>query len=394
MKRLLGGWLVLSACLLLAACASLAPSTTAPSALFADERFAAPSEPVGAGDLFALSPAMRAYLHSPAFASRLRTLGPRHGLVDALYSKTDLKLEYESRITRNASQTYAARQGNCLSLVVMTAAFARELGMPVRFQSVDVDNSWSRSAGLYLASSHINISLGHRPADIGRGYDPERVLVVDFVPREQAASLRTRELDEQDIVALYLNNRAAEALVQGHIDDAYWWSRAAVAARPGMVTALNTLGVVYQRHGDLAQAERVFTAALAREPENLSVLRNLEPLLLALGRPQDAQALARRIAAIEPHPPFHYFDLGMTALKAGDFDGAVQHFAREVKRAPYNDEFRFWLGVAHLKLGHLGDARTHIALAVDHSTRQEMRDVYSAKLAQLRRVTATGTHIR
>lgn len=398
MKRFLAGWLLLSASLstsmLLAGCASLDAAPARPSALFADERFAAPSEAVGAGDLFALSPAMRAYLDSPAFASRLRTLGPRQGLVDALYSKTDLKLEYESRVTRTASETYAARQGNCLSLVVMTAAFARELGMPVRFQSVDVDNSWSRKAGLYLASSHINISLGHRPADVQRGYHPEQVLVVDFVPREQAASLRTRELDEQDIVALYLNNRAAEALVQERIDDAYWWARAAVAARPGMVTALNTLGVVYQRHGDLALAERVFQAALAREPENLSVLRNLEPLLVALGRPLEAQALGRRIAAIEPHPPYHYFDLGMAALKAGDFDGAVLHFAREVKRAPYNDEFRFWLGVAHLRLGRLGDARQHIALAVDHSTRHDMREVYAAKLAQLRRVAATGTHIR
>ena len=137
----------------------------------------------------------------------------------------------------------------------------------------------------------------------------------------------------------------------------------------------------------------MFVAALAREPENLAVLRNLEPLLLALGRPLEAQALARRIAAIEPVPPYHYFDLGLAALKAGDNDMAVAHFAREVKRAPYNDEFRFWLGVAHLRLGRLGDAREHIALALDHSTRREMREVYAAKLAHLRRLATTGTRL-
>lgn len=392
MKNLAIGLLSLS--LLLAGCASTTHAPTAPPALFADDRFAPPSEAVSAKDLFALSPAMRDYLHSPAFAQRLRSKGMRQGLLDALYSKTDLKLEYESRMTRTASETYEARMGNCLSLVIMTAAFAKELGMPVHFQSVEVENSWSRTAGLYLSSAHINIGLGQRAGDVLRGYDPNRVLVVDFIPRDEAASLRTRELEEEDIVALYLNNRAAEALVQDRIDDAYWWARAAVAAKPGTATTLNTLAVIYQRHGELALAERSFQAALAREPENLSVLRNMEPLLLALGRPQEAQALTKRIAAIEPTPPYYYFDKGMVALKAGNFDDAVVHFAREVRRAPYNDEFRFWLGIAHLKLGHLGDAREHIALAVDHSTRGDMREVYSAKLAYLRKVATTGTRLR
>ena len=392
MNTLAIGWLSLS--LLLAGCASTAPAPTPPPALFADDRFAAPSEAVGAQDLFTLSPAMRDYLHSAAFTQRLRSKGMRHGLIDALYSKSDLKLEYESRITRTASETYDARMGNCLSLVIMTAAFAKELGMPVHFQSVEVENSWSRTAGLYLSSAHINIGLGQRPGDVLHGYDPNRVLVVDFIPRDEAATLRTRELEEEDVVALYLNNRAAEALVQDRIDDAYWWARAAVTARPGTATTLNTLAVIYQRHGELALAERTFQAALTREPENLSVLRNLEPLLLELGRPQEAQALAKRIASIEPAPPYYYFDKGMVALKAGDFDGAVTHFAREVRRAPYNDEFRFWLGIAHLKLGHLGDAREHIALAVDHSTRGDMREVYSAKLAYLRQMVATGTRLR
>lgn len=392
MKTLAIGWLSLS--LLLGGCASTAPSPTPPPALFADERFAPPSEAVGASELFTLTPDMRAYLRSPAFSHLLRTKGMRHGLVEALYSKTGLKLEYESRITRTAGETYAARMGNCLSLVIMTAAFAKELGIPVHFQSVDVDSSWSRTAGLYLASTHINIGLSQRLTDTLGGYSPERMLVVDFIPREDAAKFRTRELDEQDVVALYLNNRAAEALVLGSVDDAYWWARAAVEARPGKAGTLNTLAVIYQRRGELALAERTFQAALVQEPENLAVLRNLEPVLLAQGRLQEAQALSRRIAAIEPTPPYHYFDRGMVALKAGDFDAAVTDFAREVRRAPYNDEFRFWLGIAHLKLGHLGDAREQIALAVDHSTRGDMREVYSAKLAYLRKVATTGTRLR
>jgi Tfp pilus assembly protein PilF len=378
---------------LLAGCASVQPPS-APLPPFADARFAPPSEPVGAGDLFTLSPAMLSYLNSPAFNRYLRQSGSRRGLVEALYSKTDLKLEYESSKTRTAAETYADRSGNCLSLVIMTAAFAKELRMPVRFRSVDVGNAWSRKADLYLGSAHVNVAVSE-PVDSGfRSNGLNEFLVVDFIPQDEAERLRAHDLDEDDIVALYMNNRAAEMLVQDRIDDAYWWARAAVDKRPGLIAALNTLAVIYNRHGDLALAEQTYRAALLREPENVMVMRNLQPVLSTLGKHAEAQVLAQRIASIEPFPPYYHFDQGMLALRAGDFDKARRLFERELKRAPYNDEFLFWLGVTHLRLGDVKYAREQIAKAVDNSTRQEMRQLYSAKLAMLRRVSATGTHIR
>lgn len=378
---------------LLAGCASVQPPS-APLPPFADARFAPPSEPIGAGDLFTLSPAMLSYLNSPAFNRYLRQSGSRRGLVEALYSKTDLKLEYESSKTRTAAETYADRSGNCLSLVIMTAAFAKELRMPVRFRSVDVGNAWSRKADLYLGSAHVNVAVGE-PVDSGfRSNGLNEFLVVDFIPQDEAERLRARELDEDDIVALYMNNRAAEMLVQDRIDDAYWWARAAVDKRPGLIAALNTLAVIYNRHGDLALAEQTYRAALLREPENVMVMRNLQPVLATLGKHAEAQVLAQRIASIEPFPPYYHFDQGMLALRAGDFDKARSLFERELKRAPYNDEFLFWLGVTHLRLGDVQHAREQIAKAVDNSTRQEMRQLYSAKLAMLRKVSATGMHIR
>jgi tetratricopeptide (TPR) repeat protein len=370
---------------LLGGCAS-APRFADPQAagLFNDAAFSAPSEPASADSLFTLSPEMRAYLRSPAFAAHLRANGSERGLVDALYSKGDLKLEYDSSMTRTAAQTYAARAGNCLSLVIMTAAFARELGMQVRYQSVDVDEVWSRDAGLYLVSGHVNLSLGHRPADLLRGADPDRVLVVDFLPPEDASRFRTRSLEEEDIVSLYMNNRAAEALVQKRIDDAYWWARGAVLARPSSALAFNTLGVVYQRKGDMAQAEKVYRAALEREPESLVAMQNLAPVLAANGKAGEARALTERIASIAPDPPFHFFDLGMLAMERGDYTKAKELFEREVKRAPYYDEFHFWLAIACLRLGDARTAREQLALALDTSTRRDTRDRYSAKLAHLR----------
>jgi predicted Zn-dependent protease len=180
-----------------------------------------------------------------------------------------------------------------------------------------------------------------------------------------------------------MNNRAAEALVQHRLDDAYWWARAALAHVPSSVTAYNTLGVVYMRHGNRELSEQVFRAALVREPENVMVMQNLVPVLDALGKTEEAQALQRRVARIEPHPPYHFFHLGRAALDAGHFKQAKALFEREVARAPYNDEFHFWLAIACLNLGENALARKQLALAVDASTSKQMRGMYASKLAQL-----------
>ena len=355
-----------------------------PAALFADASFQPPAQPVGADDLFALSPAMRAYLRSAAFATMLRQRGSAEGLVDALYRKGALQIQYDATSTRTAAQTFDARAGNCLSLVVMTAAFARELGLQVRLQSVGVDDSWSRSNGLYLVSTHINLAIGPPPKERLGIASSAPMLLVDFLPQQEASKFDTLPLDDDDVAAMFLNNRAAEALVADRIDDAYWWARAAVLKRPAAIQAYNTLAVVYQRHGNAALAEKVYRAALVREPENLLVLRNLQPVLAALGKHAEAQALAKQLAAIEPTPPFHYFHLGVTAYEKGDYAAAKALFAREVKRMPYYDEFHFWLALSNLRLGDVEAARVQLALAFDTSTRRDNRELYSAKLAHLR----------
>ena len=68
-------------------------------------------------------------------------------------------------MTRNAAQAFDARAGNCLSLVVMTAALAKELGLQVEYNSAYTEETWSRNGALLLRSGHINITIGRRFVD-------------------------------------------------------------------------------------------------------------------------------------------------------------------------------------------------------------------------------------
>ena len=375
--------LLLNAALLslLAACAGAPPMLAAPAGLFHDELFAAPDEPVTTDGVFTVTDAMRRYLDVD-IAYQLRTKGLQTGLAEALHTRNELRLEYDTTHTKNAGEAFATRSGNCLSLVIMTAAFAKELKVPFRYGSAVLEDAWSRSGDLLFASGHVNVTLGRRLLDAGTSRDLSP-LTIDFLPPEDIRGLRRREIGEATVLAMYANNHAAEALARHHLDTAYAWAREAIRHDPGFAGAWNSLGVVYLRHGNAAEAERVFEHVLAFDAVNTRSLANLAEALQRQGRADEARAARERLVAIEPHPPFHFFQLGMAAMRRFDYVAARDLFAREVARADYQHEFHYWLGVADWQLGNIDAARKQLALAKDNSLTRSQHDLYAAKLAWL-----------
>ncbi|HYJ98354.1 MAG TPA: tetratricopeptide repeat protein, partial [Burkholderiaceae bacterium] len=195
--------------------------------------------------------------------------------------------------------------------------------------------------------------------------------------------LRTERVEETTVVAMFMNNRAAEALSREAFDEAYWWAREGVMADPSFVGVLNTLGVVYQRTGRPADAERVYTELLRRQPNQTQGLHNLAQLLQSQGRDAEAEVFAARLAALEPEPPYHWFVQGQLALRRGDAQTARDFFAKEVARADYSSEFHYWLALAQYQLGDLDAAHRNLQKAEMLSVSRNERDLYAAKLAWL-----------
>ena len=374
-------------CFAIAGCAS-APTPPAPGELFRNASFGPPTEAVDTRDVFKVSDAMKSFLDGDV-GYQLRSRGMQAGLVEALYRRSQLRLEYDAGRTRNAAEAFDARAGNCLSLVIMTAAFAKELNVPVTFQSAYLEETWSRTGSLLFASGHVNVTLGRRIVD-ARGPRDLSPLTIDFLPPEDIRGMKTRVIEEETVVAMYANNRAAEALAQGRLDDAYAWAGEAIRRDPGFMGAYNTLGVVYLRHGDTEQAGRVFRHVLAADARSTRALANLAEVYTRLGLADDAGATRSRLAALESEAPFHYFNLGLAAMRERDWVTARDYFAREVKRADYYHEFHFWLGLADWQLGDLTEANKHLALAMENSTTRGQHDLYAAKLAWLKAHQGSG----
>jgi Tfp pilus assembly protein PilF len=381
--RLLAVLLPVLPLLLISACVNrpVVPDTQA--TLFNDAAFQPASVRIVAADVFAMTPEMRAYFDREVAPAQMKR-GTQRGLIDALYARELLKLRYDSEYTRTAAEAFEARAGNCMSLVVMTAAFAKHAGMPVRYQSVHVDPTYGRRGNLFFSIGHVNVSLG-RYLSLNTGDARSRDwLTIDFLPQADAGRQRFEAVEEPTLIAMFMNNKAAEALSAGRVDDAYWWARAAIEQDRQLLIAYNTLGVVYRRHGELDHAERVLRFALTLEPDNTNVLGNLAHLVADRGRSDEAQRLHARLAKLQPEPPFKSFDLGMEAMRRGDWASARDLFQREIDRDPDYHEFHFWIAQAYLRLGDAGRARKHLAAALENSGTVEQQATYSSKLQKLK----------
>lgn len=366
--------------LLLVACATTRPMAP-PAELFHDELFGAPSEPVDPDDALALSDDMREYLR--------RHMGPTSGdrrtqLLDALYSDRALRLEYDAAMTRTAAQAFASRSGNCLALVLMTASFAKALGMPVHYQLVLGDEEWDRAGRLYLSVGHVNLLLGERAGPNELSLATNRSLRVDFTASRRGVFERAKRIAEPTLLAMYLNNRAVESLALGHVDDAYAWVRAALERDPEWVPSYLTLGALYRGAGHADWADVALRRVLEREPEHLVALSNRVLVLRDLGRQAEAEQLAARLRRLDPHPVFSYFRQGQVALREGRLEDARALFSKEIARAPGFHEFQFWLAITYLRMHDFARAQVHLTRAMELSSTRQDHQLYAAKLERLK----------
>src|SRR6185295_3945634 len=118
-----------------------------------------------------------------------------------------------------------------------------------------------------------------------------RVWTIDFLPAGELQGLRVKPIEEATVVAMFMNNRAAEALARDEAEQAYWWARAGMLADPGFTGVVNTLGVVYQRSGHADAAVQVFRELLRSQPNHTQALNNLALLLEQQGRGAEAAPL-------------------------------------------------------------------------------------------------------
>jgi len=380
-------WALL-ACLALTACAE-APVAPPPSdPLFADGSFAPPSDRVTQADVFQVSPEMHRYLETRV-AELANKHGEARGLLESLFKDKRVQVDYDAEFTRTAAQAFDARAGNCLSLAIVTGAMAKELGLEVSYQSVQTAEHWEREGDLLELVGHVNVTLGW-PIPKARtwGFPTDR-WTVDFMPESDLRHLVTEPITEARVAAMFMNNRAAEALAAKRVDDAYWWVRSGLEADPGFVALYNTLGVTYVRKGMTHQAETAFRQALAKSAYSQESWNNLAALLRHDGRVQEAVAIE------QAHPPSKAaamvvaIDDGIRANAVGDYPRALELFKHALRTSGDSHRLHYLLAVTYLNLGDRRSAMAQLQEAREDSLTTRQRTVYTSKIEMLKSTTSS-----
>lgn len=113
-------------------------------------------------------------------------------------------------------------------------------------------------------------------------------------------TLYTRDLRYARHSFLLHNNLGVELFRTGRLPEAEVQFRAAYAINPRYGTTLNNLGVIDQRKGNLAAAEKAYREAVLHSDYDLAYV-NLAKLLAGTGRAGEAVGFLRRGRAVYPH---------------------------------------------------------------------------------------------
>lgn len=287
--------------------------------------------------------------------------------------------EYRDNDTRTAAETYNDRAGNCMSLVLLTAALADELGVDVEFQDIEVPPVWDKQGNFYLINGHVNLRL---LPGIARDtvFVSKKAIQVDFLPERAVRGFQKIKVNKQTVLAMYYNNVAAESLVAGDYDRAYGLLKLGIEQAPDYVPGLNTLAVLYRYKGLDEQAEQLYKLALEVSANNINALYNYAILLSSQDR-LDEWAEVHKVLELERiGNPYYYYDMAQQAYFDREYQDALIWYKRAVDKADYRHEFYFGLSRAYWATGDERRAQKNMQKALSLTRDENSKVRYQAKL--------------
>jgi tetratricopeptide (TPR) repeat protein len=121
--------------------------------------------------------------------------------------------------------------------------------------------------------------------------------------------------------------------------------------------AMVARGMHYEQDNDAVNAERMYRAAIAKQPDHWVALNNLAMVLVRKGEKLDeAVQLASAAVKAQPGDPNPYDTLAAAQQKAKAYDAAIASMRQAVKLQPANLDWRVHLAEIQLESGRRADA--------------------------------------
>ncbi len=329
----------------------------------------APGDEAAPVALTAINDDMRAFLaaHVPAGVSDRRKVE----LILEAILRDGLHLTYDNFKTLTAQEAFYARQGNCLSFTNLFVALAREAGVAVEYQAVEVPPIWAAQGNSWLYNLHINALVAL----------PGRRQVVDFSMDQYRADYPSEILDDREVQARYHSNLGVYWMNEGDARMAFLQFRRALTLEPGLGFVWTNLGTLYRQRGDTRAAEAAFLHAVKLSDEE-AANSNLARLYRQLNEPVLATYYGDRVQLFRQKNPYYLYHLAELAYDRADYREAGALLQKAIHRQGGEHEFYRLQGMVHLREGDLKAAERSFRQAESLSEGGTQAG-YSRKLALL-----------
>jgi len=301
---------------------------------------------------------------------------------EAIFHHSDLNLLYQNDANTVASATFKNRAANCLSLTIMTYAMADYAGFGVRFQQVDTPELWVRREGSSVLNRHVNLRLFAKTQDNVIIYSSKQYQL-DFDREIQSLRLPVKLINKKRVLAMFYNNKGAEALLKEDYQRAYSYFRASLVTAPTLIEALSNFGVLYSRIGEQEYAEKIYQQALELDEDDYTILENLAYTYKMTGREQDAEQISQRVDRLRQGNPYYHFMLGEVAYEKQQWQQAIDHFKQSVRLNKNQHEFYFSIARSYYKLGDVEQAKLYLVRAKKHTQDDNSEHLYQSKIDRL-----------
>jgi Flp pilus assembly protein TadD len=310
--------------------------------------------PISRAAVFEIDDSMRAFVSDQigrAVQERVKLLR----LLDGMRTNGLLSLDYTTASTYTPRVTFYERQGNCISATMLFIVLAREAGLDVAYQLVDVPPTWSDEPDIVVVASHVNAVVKSRSGD----WD----YVVDFNGTGDVSQYRSREIDDDEVLALFYNNLGAEALIRKEHDLSFQYFRAAIDLEPRISSVWSNIGVLYARLGFSQHAEAAYLQALAASQRNRSALTNLAHFYAARGDQETAALYREQVRRYQERNPYYHYAIAERAYQEERFADALAAVRRAIRLKPDEQRFHELRGLASLEIGRESEAERSFARA-------------------------------
>ena len=339
-------------------------------------------------DIFALDDEMMSMVEEKLLTERdqrKRTIK----LLKQIFDNDNVALSYQNHANVTARQAYHNQAANCMSLTILAYALAKEAELDVTFNQVQVPEYWVRNGDYNMLTGHINLLV--KPQKI-----PGTILLwgdnameIDFDPFVLKQSFPKVEIDKKRALAMFYNNKGAQALVALDFITSYAYFKKSTEVDPSFGVTWGNLGILYRQTDNFSFAKKAYHQAIALNESNFTAMTNLAILLDAEGHTEEAKEINDSLHLKRIRNPYYHALLADEAYYDGENELAIKYYKKAIKLNKRIHDFHYGLAKVYYKANKLELAKSSMKKAISLNHTPQIETQYLAKLNFLKHAHAT-----